>query len=110
MSGFRLIDAAGLPESPLDAAAEFHAVIVPQARAALIASDVVLAFSSADHPHAAWRLAAVQELAREAAPGRVNAVAGPAGAGQAAVLAYLDRAPGVTGQVLQVDSNLAQLA
>jgi hypothetical protein len=108
VSDFALIDAACLPESPLDAAAEFFASIVPQARAALAASDVVIAFSSADHAHAAWRLAAVQELAREAAPHRVNAVAGPAGAGQAAVLAYLGRAPGVTGQVLQVDGNSAQ--
>ncbi len=108
MSGFRVIDAAGLPESPLGAAAEFHSILVPQARTALAAGDVVIAFEPADYTHAAWRLAAVQELAREAAPRRVNAVAGPAGPGQAAAMAFLERAPGVTGQVLQVDGNSAQ--
>ena len=108
MSGFRLIDATGLPASPLDAAAEFHAGVVPPAREALLSADVVIGFASADYPHAAWRLAAVQELAREAAPRRVNAVAGPAGTGRDSALAYLANAPGVTGQVLQVDGNPAQ--
>ena len=105
MSGYTLIDAAGLPGSPLDAAAEFHAAIVPQVRSAT--SDVVLAFDPADHSHRVWRLAAIQELAREAAPRRVNAVIGAA---QAAVLKYLATAPGVTGQMLQVDGNSAEMA
>ena len=108
MSAFGLIAAQGLPDSSLDAAAEFHAAIVPQVRAE--AGDVVLAFDPADHSHSAWRLAAVQELAREAAPRRVNAVAGPAGAAQAAVLEYLANAPGVTGQILQADGNSAEMA
>ena len=105
MSGYTLIDAAGLPGSPLDAAAEFHAAIVPQVRSAT--GDVVLAFDPADHSHRVWRLAAIQELAREAAPRRVNAVIGAA---QAAVLKYLATAPGVTGQMLQVDGNSAEMA
>ena len=108
MSGYTLIDAAGLPGSPLDAAAEFHAAIVPQVRSAT--GDVVLAFDPADHSHRVWRLAAIQELAREAAPRRLNAVVGPAGAAQAAVLEYLANAPGVTGQMLQADGNSAEMA
>ena len=108
MSEYGLIVAAGLPDSPLDAAAEFHAAIVPQVRAE--PGDVVLAFDPADHSHGAWRLAAIQELAREAAPRRVNAVVGPAGAAQAAVLEYLANAPGVTGQMLQADGNSAEMA
>lgn len=100
---FALVEAGGLPESPLDAAAAFHARILPQAR--LAHGDVVLAFDHADHTHDGWRLVAVQELAREAAPRRVNAVAGPAGAEREAVLAYLAAAQGVTGQVLQVAGN-----
>jgi len=108
VSGYRLIDAADLPESPLDASAIFHASIIPQVRTALVSGDVVIGFASAAHSHAAWRLAAIQELAREAAPRRVNALAGPTGAGQDSALAYLASAPGVTGQLLQVDGNSAQ--
>lgn len=105
-----LIEAAGLAESPLDAAAQFHGRIVPLARDALAAGDVVVAFDPADHTHAGWRLAAVQELAREAAPRRVNAVVGGAGSSRDQVIAFLGRAPGVTGQILTVDGNPPQSA
>jgi hypothetical protein len=108
MSGYTLIVATSLPQSPLDAAAEFHAAIVPEVRAAQ--GDVVLAFDPADHSHKAWRLAAIQELAREAAPRRVNAVVGVAGPQQDEVLAFLAGAPGVTGQMLQADGNSAEMA
>ena len=108
MSGYGLIYAAELPDSPLDAAAEFHSAIVPQVRAE--PDDVVLAFAPADHSHRAWRLAAVQELAREAAPRRVNAVVGATGSEQDAVLAFLANAPGVTGQMLQANGNSAEMA
>jgi len=108
VNAFAVIEAGGLPDSPLDAAVEFHARILPQARMA--AGDVVLAFDPADHTHHAWRLAAVQDLAREAAPRRANAVVGTAGAGRDRVLAFLANAPGVTGQMLQVDGNPPQIA
>lgn len=104
MSGQQVIDAAGLPDSPLGAGAEFHAKIVPLARAALSEGlDIVIVFAPADHSHEAWRLAAVQGLAREGAPARVNAIAGEA---DADVVRYLANAPGVTGQLLHVDGNL----
>lgn len=96
----------GLPGSPLDAAATFHAGYVGRVRDALASVDnLVLVFAPADHTHRSWRLAAVEELAREAAPKRVNAVVGDEEAAMAETIAYLEAAPGVTGQVLVVDGK-----
>ena len=50
-----------------------------------------------------WRRAAVEALAREAAPNRVNGVAGAEGEAVDQTCAYLAAAPGVTGQLLQTD-------
>ncbi|AKH42316.1 hypothetical protein WYH_01271 [Croceibacterium atlanticum] len=98
-----------LPDSPLDAAARFHAHYLPLARAALgDGRDLALLFGPAGKPHAGWRLSAVQELAREAAPHRVNAVAGEDEDAIAETLRWLDNAPGVTGQILQVDGKNGQ--
>ena len=47
-----------------------------------------------------WRLALARDLAREAAPKRVNVVAGPEGEARTATLRFLSDAPGVTGQYL----------
>jgi hypothetical protein len=47
----------------------------------------------------------VQELAREAAPKRVNALAGSEPAAIDAAIAYLEAASGVTGQLLAVDGK-----
>ena len=65
----------------------------------------MLIFPSADHTHRSWRLAAVQSLAREYAPVRVNAVSSDSETAIAAALAYLERAEGVTGQLLQLDDR-----
>lgn len=97
-----LIDVTGLPEQPLDAAAHFHAVFVPQVRCLAASGDVVLILPHADHTHDAWRQAAIAELAREAVPYRVNAVEGKAAQGVAETLHYLHFAAGVTGQVLRL--------
>jgi hypothetical protein len=91
-----------LPETPLDAAAAFHAEWLPEARAATD-TDLLLVFPPADHPHRAWRLAVVQELARAAAPRRVNALAADSEPAIAAASDYLARADGVTGQYLVLD-------
>ena len=100
----------GLPETPLDAAAAFFAEHVPAARVALAdASLLVLAFPAAGHEHRGWRLAAVQELAREAAPRRVNALAGGDDAAIAHAVAYLAAAPGVSGQLLAVDGKPGEI-
>jgi len=93
----------GLPDGALDAAAAFHAQWLSRAREALAASDALaLVLPAAAYDHRGWRLAAVQDLAREAAPKRVNAVAGD-DERVAATLEWLAQAPGVTGQLLAVD-------
>ena len=68
----RCVAVEGLPSDPLAAAARFHAEITPGLANA--AEDLLLVFPPADHTHRGWRLAAVQMLARAAAPRRVNAV------------------------------------
>jgi hypothetical protein len=92
-----------LPQDALGAAACFHADFLPQAMAAQ--GDLLLVFPPADHTHGAWRLAAVEGLARAKAPLRVNAVAGEDEAGLAAAMAFLAQAQGVTGQLLPLDSQ-----
>lgn len=101
----RTVEARGLPADPLDAAAAFHATVVPQVRAAGADEALTVAFDPADYRHTGWRLAAIQSLAREAAPARVNAVASIDTAALAAALGYLARAPGVTGQYLPLDGR-----
>ena len=95
-----------LPAAPLDAAAAFHAADLRRARALLAGGgDLAIRFPPADHPHRAWRLAVVQELAREAAPRRVNGVEGNDDPATAATIAWLADAPAITGQLLAVDGN-----
>ncbi len=65
---------------------------------------MAIIFPPADHTHRAWRLAAVQTLAREHAPLRVNALASADPAAIESALAYLEAAPGLTGQYLTLDS------
>lgn len=101
-------DVGGLPQLPLDAAAEFHANHLPAIRRDLdrtVGPDLFVVFRRASHEHRAWRLAAIQELAREFAPRRANAAAGDDEAAIAATLTYLAAAPGITGQYLQVDGH-----
>ena len=100
----------GLPQAALEAAAAFHARYVPQVRAVLAGSaeSVALVFPFAPQDHRGWRLAAVQDLARAAAPKRVNGIAGEDEQAVAAALDYLASAPGVTGQLLPVSGNGGQ--
>lgn len=101
----RIVRIEGLPHDPLAASARFHAQDLP----ALLTpgEDLLLVFPEADHTHKAWRLAAVQSLARAAVPHRVNAVSGGGEAAVSAAAAYLAAAPGVTGQVLALDDEAA---
>jgi hypothetical protein len=104
--GQSVLRVEGLPETPLDAAAAFHAGALPNARARLLEADaLVLVFPPATHDHEGWRLAAVQGMAREAAPKRVNAIVGSDDAAIAETIAWLDAAPGVTGQLLSVQTG-----
>lgn len=102
----RVIRVEGLPEAPLAAAAHFHAVIVPLVeREAVEARVVTLVLPEADHTHRAWRAAVLGALARALAPARVNAVAGGDGAAQARAIAFVEGAPGLTGQFIPLDSG-----
>jgi hypothetical protein len=93
-----------LTDLPSAAAVLFHGEVMGQAAGLLSQADcLTLIFPPADHTHRAWRLAAVQALAREHAPARINAVAGGSEAAVAAALAYLEAADGLTGQYLPLD-------
>jgi hypothetical protein len=98
----RVIRVHDLPEAPLAAAAHFHAVVVPGIEAQQ-AGVVTLVLPAADHTHRAWRAAALGALARALAPARVNAVAGGDAAAQARAIAFVEQAPGLTGQLLALD-------
>ncbi|HEY7806257.1 MAG TPA: hypothetical protein VIC34_03570 [Croceibacterium sp.] len=98
----------GLPEGALDAAAHFHRQWLPKARSLLdlpaVKEDLVLVFPSATYDHRGWRLAAVQDLAREAAPIRINAIVGDDDKAIIESIQWLARSPGITGQLLAVSA------
>ena len=99
-----LIAVEGLEADPLAAAARFYAEIAPQVAQASD-SAVTLLFPPADHTHSGWRAAAVASLARSAAPRRINGLVSDSAPAIAATLAYLEAAPGITGQLLVLDSH-----
>ncbi|WP_395395833.1 Rossmann fold domain-containing protein [Novosphingobium sp. BL-8A] len=93
-----------LADSPLDAAAQFHADVLPRVGTALAeAPALTLVFAAADHTHRGWRLAAVQALARDYAPARINGLEGDDPSAIDAAAIYLSTAEGVTGQLLRLD-------
>ncbi len=97
----------GLSPGALDAAAEFHRIWLPQARDALSgeADSLIIIMPLAHTDHRDWRRGVARDLARELAPKRVNLVAGDDRDAIAAMLEYLGRAPGVTGQLLPVSGQ-----
>jgi len=100
-----LLAIEGLPAAPLAAAVAFHADWLAQAEALLAQGDLVMVMPLAGHEHRGWRLAAVQGLARSYAPARVNLVESDSPEGIAAARAFLAKAPGITGQILRLDSQ-----
>ena len=96
-----------LPQKPVEASAEFQARILPSVLAELAKAPphLVLLFDPAGPDHHGWRLAIVQNLAREYTPVRVNGLAGSDEAAISAAIRYLDRAEGITGQLLAIDGN-----
>ena len=102
-----VIEIAGLPHAALEAASVFHAEHLQRARAALAGKvdALALVFPEAPYDHASWRKAVVADLARAAAPKRVNAIAGNDRQAIDATLAWLDQASGITGQLLAVDGT-----
>ena len=101
------IEVGALPEPALAAAAAFHAEVLPRVAAALAPGPaaLTLVFAPAAHDHRAWRLAAIEGLARAHAPVRVNAVIAADAPAVAAACAWLESAPGVTGQLLHLHSQ-----
>jgi hypothetical protein len=102
-----VIEIEGLPHAALEAASVFHAEHLQRARAALAGKvdALALVFPAAPYDHSPWRRAVVADLARAAAPKRVNAVAGDDAEAIGATLAWLEQAGGITGQLLAVDGT-----
>lgn len=106
-----LLHLGPLSDDALEAATDFHARLLPGIEATLSggADPLTLVFLPAPcdlrHEHRAWRLAAVQGLARRFAPSRVNAVESDEGEAVIAAQRWLDGAGGVTGQLLPLDGN-----
>lgn len=102
----RVVRVEALPERALEAAAEFHARVVPGLKALFDppqdGEDLTIIFPPAPYDHRGWRLAAVQDIARAAAPVRINGIVGDNQAAIDDTLEYLAKAPGVTGQLLAV--------
>ena len=100
-----LLEVSGLPDLASAAAAVFHRDYLPKAQQMLGegVACLIIAFDEADYTHAGWRLAAVQALARENAPARVNAISGGTAAARAAAIDYLTAGAGITGQYLPLD-------
>ncbi|BDI60670.1 Rossmann fold domain-containing protein [Qipengyuania nanhaisediminis] len=93
----------GLPESGLDASAAFHHEHLARVEECLAQGDLaalVLALAPAGPDHDDWRRALARDLARAHKPVRVNVVAGDEGEARDAIIAFLETAPGVTGQYL----------
>jgi hypothetical protein len=99
----RQLDVGPLPDHALDAAAAFMALHLETARAILTEPDctaIAIILSPAAYDHRDWRRALARDLARGAAPKRVNIVAGHPSEAREATLRFLADAPGVTGQYL----------
>lgn len=102
-----LMHVGPLEADPLEAAADFHARLLPGIEAALGggADPLTLVFLPASPEHRGWRLAVVQGLARRFAPSRVNALETDDPAAIAAAARWLAGAGGVTGQLLPLDAG-----
>jgi hypothetical protein len=102
-----LLHLGPLSEDALEAAADFHARLLPSIEATMLAGadPLTLVFLPANGDHRAWRRAAVQGLARRFAPSRINAVESDEPEAIAAAAHWLGDAGGVTGQFLPLDGT-----
>lgn len=91
-----------LPEVPLDASHHFQVNHLDEALVELERSAdhlvVILPSSASDHDD--WRRTLARDLARKFTPKRAVVLGGGSDDAQAKMLAFLDNAPGVTGQYL----------
>ena len=104
MAAQREYAVAGLPESGLDAHAQFIAEHLPRVRALIgdeMTQALVIVLPPAGPDHDDWRRALAGDLARRCTPKRVNVAAGNSGESLRATLEYLRDAPGVTGHYVQ---------
>jgi len=106
MMGQAVLQVTQLADGPTAAAALFYAEAAPRVREALEREQDVhalaIVFPDGGKAHLAWQLAAVQSLARELAPVRVNGLAGGAADAIDETVKWLGSAPGVTGQLLML--------
>jgi hypothetical protein len=108
------------PETPVDAAAHFYSELAPQIREILaggLLADLpdldqppnvaAVIFPEGDHTHRGWRLAAIQALAREVAPKRINGIEATGEDNDAVdgMTDWLAQAEAITGQILAVDGK-----
>jgi hypothetical protein len=102
-----LLHLGPLSEDALEAAVDFHARLLPGIEATLAggADPLTLVFLPAGNEHRAWRLAAVQGLARRFAPSRVNAIVSDEADAIRAAQRWIEGAGGVTGQLLPLDGT-----
>ena len=103
----RVLQTGELPVIALEATMAFHSEHAEEARR-LIATkctSLVIILPPAAHDHVDWRRAAARDLARLAAPTRVNLVAGDDRATLDAAIAFLAAAPGITGQYLPLGGH-----
>jgi hypothetical protein len=103
-----------LPDEPLEAAAHFYAEEIPLVRKVLeheatetgeAVDALTIVFPVAGKPHQGWQLAAIQSLARELAPLRVNGLTGGGADTIDQTTEWLASAPGVTGQLLPLQTG-----
>ena len=102
----RRLEVGRLPDGALDAANAFMAFHLEAARSILAdpaTTALAIVLPPAARDHRDWRLALARDLAREAAPMRVNVIASAPGEARDATLRFLSDAPGVTGQYLVCD-------
>jgi hypothetical protein len=99
-------------KNPLDSAELFYRECLPGIRRKLqneanpdIRDGAIIVFRNRWPSHRAWRLAVIQDLARESAPKRVNGIVAPDHANIHPTVEWLTQAPGVTGQLLEIERD-----
>lgn len=96
-----------LADRPSEAAQQFYQHHWLALRAAIeqSAESLAILLPGAPNAHDDWRRAMVRDLARAHAPKRINAIGGGSPEARAAALAFVDKAPGVTGQYFPLDQD-----
>ncbi|MEP0392130.1 MAG: Rossmann fold domain-containing protein [Erythrobacter sp.] len=92
-----------LPESPLEASAAFFAEHLDAARSVACGGDLLIILPTAGPDHADWRQAVARDMARDAAPSRVNVIGAGDQAQKETLIRYLADAKGVTGHYSQTN-------